>query len=175
MKIALFVLAVIVAVILLLVALAFRGGKIGRPGEQDALAASQCFPVAGFESLIAMLQADLSKVDVPLDAPRQTPANAFKIKERLRGALDQHQEYQVLDRVCDLIIYADQERDVRAQSYKASQGKVSDTILSNRDETQRQAARDAIRSQTEAAWDTYRQKTSVEVRRLLQSLEGKKI
>jgi hypothetical protein len=174
MKNVLLILGAALLIIAVLLALAFRDNGLDRAVEPTPQI-TEAQPKAGFEGIIRLLEADLQKVYVPLDAPRNPPENAFRIKQRLQGQTARHQEYEVLDHVCDLLIFADQDRAVRKQTAFADQGRVLTTTLANEESAQLKATRQAIRNQAVADWEVYRQKSEAEVKRLLFSLQGKKL
>ncbi len=165
-----------VAVVLIIAAILYFGsGDLDltppkKPSQADA-------PPQDFHAVTALLQKDMGSVPTSLDAPEVEPVNAFHIKSRLSGATAAHQEYQVLAKACDLIIYADQEHSVRQrQDVEAQRGASGDLMASA---GARQAAtantRTAIHAKAQADWDGYRQQTDAEVKRLLGSLQNAKL
>ncbi len=135
-----------------------------------------------FNAISAQLQQDMNNLPEGLDGDGQRPVHAYDVKRRLRAHLGQHEEYQVLNQVCDLIIQADGERTSLQQSSRAEQNRT--TYHSPLEQTvpgkhtpppDSSAQQGAIRQRMESTWSEYRGRVAGEVERLLGTLKGKTI
>ncbi len=154
---------ILAAVVLLAIVavLYFGSGDLDRatPAKNSSVAP----PPADFHAVTALLETEMSNVPATLEVPSVEPANAFSIKSRLIAAPNPRPEYQVLAHACELIIYADQEHSVR-QSNDRMEQQAADA-----------PARAGIHARAQAGWNGYRQQTDAEVKRLLASLQNKKL
>ena len=134
-----------------------------------------------FNAVSVMLQQDMDSIPNSLDGDGVRPVHAIDVKRRLRPHLNLHQEYQVLTRVCDLILQADAERTSRLQSVRAEQTRttfhssleVADPRKPKAQDTSGQQA--AIRQRVESGWSSYRAQIAGEVEKQLGTLKGKTI
>ena len=152
--------------------LSFQNVEIDRARKSPPPAPTP-IPKQNFESLVAVLRGDMTRIPASLQAPRAVPSHAFTVKSQLQGALSQHEEYEVLNRVCDLLIYADQEHSVRQRDFlTVGAGPRASSLSTSGDPEVRRAL---VQKDQETAWMAYRQKTDSEVQRLLGMLTGKKL
>ena len=135
-----------------------------------------------FDALCATLQQDMNNVPSTLDGAGPTPAHAYEVKRKVQSHLNEHQEYQVLTQVCDLIIQADAERNSLQQSSRAEQNRTTYHSPLEQTSPQKHAAvpdpamqQNAIRQRMDGTWNDYRIKTAGEVSRLLGTLKGRTI
>ena len=135
-----------------------------------------------FDALCATLQQDMDNIPPTLDGAGPTPAHAYEVKRKVQNHLNEHQEYQVLAQVCDLIIQADAERNSLQQSSHAEQTRTTYHSSLEQTSPQKHAAlpdttsqQNAIRQRTDGTWNQYRTRTAGEVSRLLDTLKGRTI
>lgn len=171
----------VVAVLLVVAAALFFGSgdldiaakptPANAPGAAAAAASNQ-----NFAPVSALLQGDMDKIPATLESPGVSPVNAFNVKSRLGGAQTARVEYQKLNQVCDLIIYADTEHSVRLMKVNEDQKLLIGDLMVNSatNQANMSSARTTLHTRAQAEWDAYRRQTDTEVRRLLGSLQNAK-
>ena len=159
----------------------FSGSSVGGLGEIAPVVEAK-HSSHSFDTVTSLLQQDMQNIPSSLDGNGPKPTHAYDVKRQLRPHLSEHQEYQTLTRVCDLIIGADAERSALQQTSHAEEARTAYHSPLESTSPQKHAAlpdpaiqQNAIRQRVEGTWNARRTQTAGEVEQLLGTLKGRTI